>query len=155
MASSMAAVSGCLVVSDPDFRGQDECLPFFVNQAAVPPITAPTLVETGDTITFEATVPLQTCALTVQYEMRVFVGGQVRMIEEVDPTGSETRPISIVQDISLSEDLEDGCTTVELLVSRRFQGLRDPARPGDLAYVSWQVATSPDVTVGQCGAVSP
>ncbi len=156
MAAPLASGSGCLVVSDPDFRGQNDCLPYFVNQSAEPTTTRPTVVTIGEDgrATFRASVPMQTCALTAEYEARVFVGGVAGEFSRIQSTGSETRVVSVVQDVSASA-FDDGCITIELLVSRSFRGsLRVPERADDLAYIAWQVATSPDVTVGQCGAVS-
>jgi hypothetical protein len=148
----MSLLHGCLVLSDPDFRGQDECLPSFETVDASPAVGTVFVLGSGST-EFRPSVPVRSCALIKAYYAHVFVDGLIRTQLEIVPSGGEVRTFTALVDLS---DVDPGCHTVEVLVSSGFAptSLRNPLRPGDLAYVAWSVATSADVPVASCRTAS-
>ncbi|MBI2389622.1 MAG: hypothetical protein HYV09_08500 [Deltaproteobacteria bacterium] len=134
----MPALDGCVVVSDPDFRGQDECLPMFLNLEADPAQSSTPRIPASptDPIEFRGTVPLRSCALTKDYEARVFVDEEPRLSLKIPPSGGETRNVSVVVNV---DRLAPGCHIVQVYVSSRFAAgdFRQPERPGDIDYLLW------------------
>lgn len=147
------ALDGCVVVSDPDFRGQDECVPAFVHHEAEPALADTPRIPANptDPVEFRGTVPLRTCALTLEYEARVFVDQELRRSIRIEPSGSETRNVSVVVDV---DRLTPGCHSVDVYVSSRFAAgdFRQPERPGDLSYLHWRFSNDASAT---CAVLSP
>jgi hypothetical protein len=146
-------LGGCLVASDPDFRGQDECVPFFLTHEADPSTseTHRRPESTSDPEEFRASVPMRSCALTTDYEARVFVDNKLVDISQIPPTGGELRDISVLVDIAGLT----GCHTVELFISSNFADFKTPERSGDVAKVSWFVFNDPATPVPECGGTTP
>jgi hypothetical protein len=147
-----AACSGsCLVVSDPDFRGQEDCIPFFVTAEAEPAVSDKTvlLASTGEVPDFH--IPMRSCALTKTYEMRVFLDGVPTRFDQLPPTGEEERPVTVVVDLSTSKP---GCHEVEVYLSTRFSAVdqRAAERPSDLAYVLWRFTNDSNAKFTKCGS---
>lgn len=151
-----AATGSCVVLSDPDFRGQDDCVPFFITHQAQPLVSdRPRIPENpGDPEAFRGTVPLRTCALTKTYEARVFVDGSFRSSQRVEPSGTEVRPVSVLLDVGQPK-LVGGCHFIEVFVSSEFSpsgtDFRRPAREGDLTFLLWTFINDPDATAASCG----
>lgn len=143
-------LGGCLVVSDPDFRGQDECVPFFLSYEA-DPSTSPAHrrpESPTDPAEFRATVPLRSCALTTDYTAHVFIDNVLRVIKKIPPTGSELREVSVLVDIG-NED--PGCHLVEVFVSSNFADFKTPERPGDVAKIDWLFYNVAGASAEICG----
>ena len=148
------ATSSCLVLSDPDFRGQDECVPLFITHQAQPLVTSRRKIpeSPGDPLQFSGTVPLRSCALTKPYYARVFVDGVNVRNQEIVASGTEIRPVEVLVDAG---NLPGTCHQVEVFVSSAFAStgdLRTPARQSDLAFILWTFITDADATAGTCGA---
>ncbi|MGZ3417346.1 MAG: hypothetical protein ACXVEF_22555 [Polyangiales bacterium] len=146
----------CLVVSDPDFRGQEDCIPFFVTEQAVPAPNATTRIPAspGEPLEFDGNVPMRSCALTKTYQMRVFLDNVWQYAQDVPPTGDEARPIAVILDMT---GRAAGCHQVEVLVSTRFASGTDPKttdRADDLAYMVWWFSndTTGNVKFKDCGS---
>ncbi len=139
--------ASCLIVSDPDFRGQDQCTPSLLHHEADPETASTAPLE--DPFAFRASIPLRSCALTRTYIAHVFADGILERIVDVPPTGSETRTVTVLFDVGA---LEAGCHQVEVYVSSRFSAgnLKVPERPDDVGYVAWWFANSPDATFESC-----
>lgn len=149
-----AVCSGsCLVVSDPDFRGQEDCIPFFVTQQADPPIADKKLIlaSAGDAPEFRGTIPMRSCALIKNYEMRIFLDGAWQSLATVAPTGDEERNVSVL--VNLPSGGKRGCHEIEVYLSTRFSAIdpRVPENPDDLAYVLWRYADTTDAKFANCG----
>lgn len=139
---------GCLALSEPDFRGQDECVPFFLTLGADPPLLNRTPIEKAE---FSGSVQMRTCALTKDYVAHVFLDGVPVLFTSVPPTGVELRTVPVLVDISRSSP---GCHIVELYVSSKFKDGTDftkPERRDDIAYILWTFVNSSDATVASCG----
>lgn len=149
MGALVAANDGCLVLSDPDFQGQDECVPFFLTHEADPSVRDFRRIEKAE---FEGSVPMRTCALTKPYFARIFLDGRLRVLEqEIPPSGDELRTVPILLPIG---DLAPGCHFVEVRVSSAFRPGSDftqPARPGDIAFLLWTFTNTTDASVLSCG----
>jgi hypothetical protein len=134
----VAVCSGsCLVVSDPDFRGQEDCIPFFVTQQAEPALASTERIPATptDPLEFRGSVPMRSCALTKIYQIRVFLDNELQPESTIPPTGDEERPVSVLVDLSRTKP---GCHQVEVLVSSSFTlDARTAAKPDDLAYLVW------------------
>jgi hypothetical protein len=143
----------CLVVSDPDFRGQEDCIPFFVTQQASPALTAKTLIlaSSASALEFRGDVPMRSCALTKTYEMHVFLDDDWKRLDTVPPTGEEERNVTALVDISRAKP---GCHQVEVLLSTRFSSAdpKAPERANDLAYLTWWFANDSNTKFEQCGS---
>jgi hypothetical protein len=155
MASCVGGTS-CLVVSDPDFQGQEDCVPYALNHEADPELGSwINLVPDASATerTFRALIPISTCALAKEYTARVFIDNLLLKIIPVPPTGTERREVSVLVDI-VNIGLAPGCHKVELLVSGQFAAdLRAPARPDDIAKAVWLFYDDPNVTPASCGAL--
>lgn len=144
------ALDGCLVLSDPDFQGQDECLPSFVNQEADPLISQTPRIPADATspAEFRGSVPMKSCALVANYQARVFVDSEFKLDLAVPPNGTDTRNVSVVVDV---DGLSKGCHQIHLYVSRRFapagSDFKQPERAGDLAYLVWRFSN--DASCGE------
>jgi len=147
-------LGSCVVASDPDFQGQDQCVPFFLEHEADPSTSVfSRLTETtAGSDVFRATVPMRSCALTKEYELHVFVDNNPRALTKIFPTERELRDVSIVVDITPERD-NPGCHRVEALVSTNFQNFRDPVRSGDLAKIVWWFSNNPDASLAGCEAL--
>lgn len=149
-----AATGRCLVLSDPDFRGQDDCVPFFITHEANPLITARPRIpaNVGDPTQFRGSVPLRSCALTRDYTARIFIDGSIVSEVTVPPSGEEVRDVNVLVDVGL---VPRGCHFVEVRVSSAFSpsggDFRRPAREDDLAFLVWTFINDPDATVASCG----
>lgn len=147
-----AATGSCLVLSDPDFRGQDECVPFFLTREANPAVSSREVL-TGEE--FRGSVPMRTCALTLPYEARVFVDGVFTVNQNIPPTGEELREVPVLVDI---KNLSKGCHFVEVFVSSRFRAsgsdFTQPERSGDVTFLLWTFLNDTDATVTSCGGGS-
>lgn len=143
------ALDGCLVLSDPDFQGEESCTPSFVAQEADPPQagTSRFPANPGDPLEFRGTVPMKSCALVKNYDGRVFLDGELKTIIQIPPNGEDVRDVAVL--LSLSE-VPPGCHEVELYVSQLFSSsptdLKTPARAGDLAYFVWRFVNTSDPT---------
>lgn len=149
MAALVPAAEGCLVLSDPDFRGQNECVPFFLTLEADPSVRDPQRIEGTE---FRGSVRMRTCALTLPYEARVFVDGEPKLFKSVPPTGDEIRTVPVLVDIAA---LAPGCHFVELFVSSKFRAsgtdFSKPERANDVTYLVWTFINTTDATVASCG----
>lgn len=147
-------LGGCLVASDPDFRGQDECVPFFLAHEAEPSTSeAHRRPESADDPEeFRASVPLRSCALTTDYVAHVFIDDDLRVIKKIPPSGGELRDVSVLVDIA-KEAETPGCHRAELYVSSNFADFKTPERAGDVAKISWFFFNVPDALVSNCGNV--
>jgi hypothetical protein len=149
-----AATGSCLVISDPDFRGQDDCVPFFITHQAQPLVSdRPRIPESpGDPTEFRGTVPFRSCALVKDYVARIFVDGSLRSEQVVPATGSEERTLEV--SIDVGQLPQTGCHFVEVFLSTQFAAVgadfRSPARRGDLAFLLWTFVDSTDATVASC-----
>jgi hypothetical protein len=144
-------LDGCLVVSDPEFRGQDECVPFFLTHEADPSTSLPLRrPETAsDPAEFRATVPMRSCALVSNYKAHVFVDRNLKIIKTLPPTGTELRDVSVL--VNIADEVADGrCHRVEVLVSQNFLDFENPARAGDVAKITWQFYNDPNTTLADC-----
>ncbi len=146
-------LDGCVVVSDPDIRGQDTCVPFFLTHEADPSTSgAHRRPESStDPAEFRASVPMSSCALTRDYETHVFVDDELVDISKIPPTGGELRTASVLVDISGLT----GCHRIELFVSTNFADFKSPERPGDVAKITWTIFDKPDTAVSACVAATP
>lgn len=144
-------LGGCLVVSDPDFRGQDECVPFFLAHEADPSTPGPHLrpESATDPAEFRATVPMRSCALTRDYRAHVFVDNTLRVIQRIPPTGNELRDVSIL--VNIGEE-SPGCHRVSVYVSTNFADFTTPDRPGDVAKIDWLFYNDQNSTAAGCGS---
>jgi hypothetical protein len=149
MGALVTANDGCLVLSDPDFRGQDECVPFFLTLGADPSVKDRPRIEGTE---FSGNVQMRTCALTKDYVARVFVDGALKLDQPIPPSGQETRDVPVLVDI---RGLAAGCHFVELYVSSAFRpsgsDFTQPARAGDIAFLLWTFVNTTDATVASCG----
>lgn len=152
MALVPATLSGCVVVSDPEFQGQDECDPFFLTQEADPSTSGfVRLTETTpDSDVFRASVPMRSCALTKNYTLNVFVDKNLRAQTTIFPTERDLRNVPIVVDV-FPERANPGCHRVEAFVSTGFTSdFRTAARPGDVAKITWWFFNDADAPVTSC-----
>jgi len=148
--ATAACTGSCLVVSDPDFRGQEDCVPYFVTNEAEPLLNVKTRVSTNR---FDGNVPLRSCALAKTYELHVFLDGAQHSAPSVDPNGSDERPVTIGVDLT---SVQPGCHQVEIYASSKFDAndprKADPDKPRDLAYLVWWFADTSDTKFEECGA---
>jgi hypothetical protein len=151
--ASAVCSGSCLVVSDPDFRGQEDCIPFFVTQSADPSVsdTSVILTSAGELPRFKGSVLMRSCALTKTYQMRVFLDGGLVHLDDVPPTGEEQRPVTALVDFS---GALPGCHDVEIYLSTRFTAIdpRQPERQDDLAYILWRFADTGNASFTDCGS---
>lgn len=149
------ALDGCVVLSDPDFQGQDECTPSFVTNEADPLLWSTPRIpaQEGDPAEFRASVPLKSCALVATYRARVFLDNVIQREIEIPASGTDTRNVSIVQNVG---SVSKGCHLIHLYVSRSFApaagDFKQPERPGDLAYVVWRFSNDASSLAENCGA---
>lgn len=150
MTALVPASGGCLVVSDPDFRGQDQCVPSLLLLEANPSVRERPRIEESE---FSGTVPMRSCALTFDYEARIFVDGSLVQFQRIPPNGLEIRDVPVLVDI---KRLRPGCHVVEVFVSSQFRGGSDfitPERKDDIAFISWTFLNDTDASVASCGGV--
>lgn len=143
-----APVLGCLVTSDPDFRGQEDCVPYFVVRDADPEITS--TLKLRDGALPELRVPLRSCALVKRYFVRIFVDGLLFATAQIEPSGQEIRTLRI-GDLPVGL-LQPGCHQLEVYASGAFatERGRDPVRDDDLAYIAWWFTTVDGATFESC-----
>jgi hypothetical protein len=149
MAALVPAGEGCLVLSDPDFRGQNECVPYFLTLEAVPSVRDRPRIEGTE---FRGSVPVRSCALTQPYEARIFLDGVLVRFAQIPESGSEIRPLSVFFDI---QGLAPGCHFVEVFVSSKFRAsgtdFTKPERADDVTFLLWTFLNTTDATVASCG----
>jgi len=154
LAAVPLALDGCLVLSDPDFQGQDECTPSFVTNEADPLLWSTPRIPAavGDPEEFRGSVPLKSCALTKPYEVRVFVDNALRKSGPVPASGTDTRNVAVVVNVA---GLSKGCHLIHLYVSSRFalaaSDFKQPEQPGDLAYIVWRFSNDANSPAENCG----
>jgi hypothetical protein len=154
LAAVPLALDGCLVLSDPDFQGQDECLPSFVTNEADPLLWSTPRIpaQVGGPVEFRGSLPMRSCALVKTYAARVFVDGTLKLEQAVPPNGADTRNVAVVVGV---DGLSRGCHQIHLYVSSRFapaaSDFKQPERSGDLAYVVWRFSNDASALAENCG----
>ena len=141
-----ATTSGCVVLSDPVFKTEDECPPKAALTEASPSLASTPIIApvTGRPFEFRATVPIESCALTHALEMHVFLDGLLAGSTDLPPNGTSRRDASLAVDLTRARQ---GCHVVELLVSGRFSSdpaARQPAKAGDIGYAIWKIGVIED-----------
>ncbi len=148
------ALDGCLVLSDPDFQGQDECSPSFVTNEADPLLWSTPRIpaQAGDPVEFRGSVPMKSCALVKTYRARVFVDNVLKLEQSVPATGTDSRNVAVVVAV---DKLSKGCHQIHLYVSSRFapaaSDFKQPERAGDLAYLVWRFSNDANALAENCG----
>lgn len=133
------SLQACIVTTSPTFTDQPSCPPAFVASEATPAVNLPVVIDpTLTSPSFEASVPLRTCALTKRFQVNTFLDGVVTAGTS-DPTGGEERPTTVRQSFL---GVAPGCHLVEVFASTAFDppNSRNPATAGDVAYVWWYVS---------------
>ncbi len=144
----VASTAGCVVLSDPEFKTEDQCPPTLDLTQASPTLASQAIIApvAGRPFEFRATVPIESCALTRVLEMRVFLDGFLAGSTDLPPNGTSRRDASLAVDLTRARQ---GCHVVELLVSGRFSsdpGARQPAKAGDIGYAVWKIGVVEDAS---------
>ena len=137
----------CIVSSSREFAAADDCAPYFVNTGADPAFGVVTIFDlrTKPNPQLPLSIPVRSCATTVQLEGRIFIDNgakgifpaPVAVTGKIDRTATFTVPLS---------GLDARCHRVEWRVTRRFSldDLKTSAAPGDLALFAWYVDITND-----------
>lgn len=146
---------GCVVLSDPEFKTEDECPPTLQMTEASPGYLSFPIIAAAPPKVFEfrATVPVRSCALTRALEARVFLDGSLLRSSELPPNGTSGRDLTVF--VAL-DSVRQGCHVLEVLVSGRFSSdQRQPVKAGDVGSGVWwfgvqEDATKPLPTIADC-----
>lgn len=151
-------LEACVVTTSPSFTDQPACPPSFVATEATPTVNVPFVIDTSAASpSFEATVPLRSCAITKKFQVNYFLDG-VATSGTVDPNGAEDRPTTVRQSFL---GVAPGCHLVEVFASSAFDApaSRNPVTPGDVAYVWWYVsvplADGSQASLSECRGPTP
>jgi hypothetical protein len=152
------ALEACVVTTSPTFTDQPSCPPAFVASEATPSPNVPFVIDSSlASPSFEASVPLRTCAITKRFQVNTFLDGVVTTGAS-DPTGAEERPTTVRQSFL---GVAPGCHLVEVFASSAFDPptSRNPATAGDVAYVWWYVsvpnADGSQASLSECRGPTP
>ena len=154
-----AAGEACVVnPSASQFSSQDSCPPYFLADQASQPTNVIDIIDPSQPgVEFNATVPIQSCAIAKNFVGRTFLDGQKNFFIHEDvflATGTDRRDATIT--IPVAGTLSEGCHRIELYASSAFLAgdVRAPATPGDLAYISWFVyvhkPSDPESSISEC-----